>query len=535
MRRTFIVIFLAFLFLALRIEHSTLFYELGRDKRYQMTAAANLVAGKGISHCKTFPDDIAKVSCEELTWWSAGYPVVIAGLYKLTDDLITSDFILIVFGLVLFLFASFRFFSLWFENPFENWSFGAFLLFAGLSFTPFNYFSTNDLVSTSFLLVVLSEASIGFRDRRNAAFVIAGSAAFAAAFFKFSFYPFLAVVPAALFLLSILRRELAPTRYIIYFLLPISIGFLALLAFFPNHVTPPSGEWTQGWNWYNLGSQDPFAAKALFFIDFLLRRLDPGTTNGFTLLGLIQAFSILLVGSAACIAGRYVYLNLDSEREGGRTLSALIGIITVATVVVYLMWLSVRVATFYHPIYQAWTFVQETRYYGPAMVLILFTLFIFPNFIRTERRMLRLASIGLVLAMTLYAVAYWGFKNFDYFYNGRIEGSFEGGHRDDAEVAEFLKNDRSLDRGSTVLGFVSHAGAYRYPILLVKADPQRYPFPWYDWYVGSTAVNTSQPRALLVMIHKSPTVPDLDLLQQYRNSRILQLSTYDLYRVEITP
>src|SRR6187200_1898271 len=110
MRRGVIIVLLGLLFLALRVEHSVLFYDLGRDKRYQMTAAGNFAAGNGISHCITSAEDIATVSCEEMTWWSAGYPIVVGTLYKVTDDLITADFILILFGLLLFLFASFGFF-----------------------------------------------------------------------------------------------------------------------------------------------------------------------------------------------------------------------------------------------------------------------------------------------------------------------------------------------------------------------------------------------------------------------------------------
>ncbi|MEQ1764087.1 MAG: hypothetical protein ABL984_13220 [Pyrinomonadaceae bacterium] len=533
MRRTYIIVFLAVLFLGLRIEHGVLFYDLGRDKRYQMNAAGNFAAGNGLSHCITFADDIAKVTCQEVTWWSAGYPLVIGSLYKVTDDLITADFILILFGMITFLFASFRFFSLWSDDT--HWAFGAFLVFAGFSFTPFNYLGTNDLLSTSFIILAISEASFGLKEHKRWGFVVAGLAAFAAAFFKFNFYPLLAIVPAGLTLLALLRRDFTLIKYVLYFLAPIATCFLVLYAVFPDHVLPPRGVWVQGWNWHNLASQDPFGTKALFFIDFLLRRLDSGSMLGFVLLGLIHAFSIAAVLGMVYASGRYAKRNYRSESCDGRTLAAVLGIVTTGTVVAYLVWLSIRLPTFHHPIYIPWTFVQETRYYAPAMVLLIFAVFILPLHVDRRNSLLRLASLTLVIAACSYAVTYWGYKNFDYFYNGRVEGSFAGPHRDDATVAEFLKNDRTLDRRTTVLGFMTHAGAYGYPILLIETDPARFPFPWYDWYVGSIPVNSSERRTLLVTIHKSPTEADRAIVDRFQGVRILELETYDLYRLEILP
>jgi len=535
MRRGVIIVLLGLLFLALRVEHSVLFYDLGRDKRYQMTAAGNFAAGNGISHCITSAEDIATVSCEEMTWWSAGYPILVGMLYKITDDLIMADFILILFGSLLFLFASFRFFSLWSDDSAEHWAFGLFLIFAGFSFTPFNYFSTNDLLSTSFLILAINEASFGLRERKGSLFVIAGFALFAALFFKFSFYPFLGVVPAGLIFLALIRRDFEPIRFLGYFAIPVLFCFLALLAAFPNHVLPPSGEWTTGWYWNNLKSQDPFGAKALFFIDFLPRRLDSASPFGTVMLVCIHAFSIGIIGSVVYLSCRYLKVNVGAKENDGRTLSIVLGVLTFGTVVVYLVWLSLRLPTFEHPTYGPWTFVQETRYYGPAMVLLIFAVFVLPLYLDRRRFLLRGASIALVVTITSYAIAYWGYKNFDYFLNERTEGSFAGVPSDDATVAEFLKNDRALDRGSTVLGFISHAAAYGYPTLLIKTDPAKFPFPWYDWYVGSIPVNTSQPRTLLVTIHKAPTAADQEMLAQYEGVRILELKTYDLYRFEILP
>ena len=534
MRRTLIIVFLAFLFLALRVEHSSLFYDLGRDKRYQMIAAGNLAEGKGLSHCITFADDISKVSCQELTWWSAGYPIVLAGIYKLTDDLVTADFILLILGSLGFLLVSLRFFSIWIDFETDYWIVALFLAFAAFSFTPFNYLgTTTDLLSTVFLLFAITESAIGFRDRRSSKFVIAGAAAFAAVFFKFSFFPFLVVVPAGLGLLALLRREGAPLKYAAVFIGLLCVAFVILYVALPNYVLPPGGIMTPGWRWHNLLAQDPFGARALFFIDFLFRRIDKATTVGSVVYGLIQIFSIAVVAGFGYIAVRYAGKHFRSGENDGRLLSSVLCVLTAFLLVGYLCWLSIRVQTVYHPLYIPWTFVQETRYYAPAMVLLIYGVFIAPLYLRSCRPFLRLASLALVLAVCSFAVAFWGYKNYDYFYNGRVEGSFIGPHKDDTIVAEFLRNDTSLDRGKTVLGFLSYAEAYGYSTLLIEADPAVSPFPWYDWYVGSIPVATTQPRTLLVTIDKSLNGADREILNKYNGTRLLELSTYDLYRLEI--
>ncbi len=534
MKRILTLVILAFLFLALRVEHSTLFYDLGRDKRYQMVGAGNLAEGNGLSHCITFADDIANVSCRELTWWSAGYPLVVAGIYKLTNNLVTADFVLLLLGSLAFLFASFRFFSLWIDFKTDYWIFALFLVFAGFSFTPFHYLgTTTDLLGTVFVILTISEASHGFRDGKASGFVLAGAAAFAAVFFKFSFLPLVAIVPAGLGSLAILRREIEPLRFALYFFAPLTAGFVILYVTLPNHVLPPGGVWIQGWHWHNLLAQDAFGTRSLFFIDFLFRRIDRSTTFGVIVIGLIQVFSITVLGGVGYLSTRFVTKHFRSTILDGRTLSALLGVFAVATIVVYLAWLSIRLPTFFHPLYIPWTFVQETRYYGPAMVLLIYAVFILPLYLVRRGSVLRIGSVGLVLAVCCYAAAFWSYKNFDYFVGNRVEGSFIGPHRDDAIVAEYLKNDSTLDRRTTVLGFLSHAGAYGYTTLLIETDPVVCPFPWYDWYVGSIPIATSQPRTLLVTVHKSPTSADQEMLDKYGGTLLLELSTYDLYRLEI--
>ncbi len=535
MRRTLIIVFLAFLFLALRVEHSSLFYDLGRDKRYQMIAAGNLAEGKGLSHCITFADDISKASCQELTWWSAGYPIVLAGIYKLTDDLVTADFVLLILGSLGFLLVSLRFFSIWVDFETEYWIVALFLVFTAFSFTPFNYLgTTTDLLSTVFLIFTITESAVGFRDRRSSKFLIAGAAAFAAVFFKFSFFPLLIVVPVGLGLLALLRRDGAPLKYAAVYLASLCAAFAILYLALPNYILPPGGIMTPGWRWNNLLAQDPFGARALFFLDFLFRRIDTTTSIGSAVYGLIQIFSIAVVVGFGYIAARYASKHFrSSENDRGRTLSALLSILTVVLLVGYLCWLSIRVQTVYHPLYIPWTFVQETRYYGPAMVLLLYGVFIAPRYLRSRGHLLKMGSLALAVAVCSFAVAFWGYKNYDYFYNGRVEGSFIGPHKDDTIVAEFLRNDASLDRGKTVLGFLSYAEAYGYSTLLIEADPAVSPFPWYDWYVGSIPVATTQPRTLLVTINKSPNRADRAILNKYNGTRLLELSTYDLYRLEI--
>lgn len=536
MRRGFVIAFFIFLFFALRVEHGTLFYDLGRDKRYQMTAAANLASGHGITHCITYAEDISKVSCQELTWWAAGYPVVIAGLYRITGDLITSDFLLIVLGLAMFLFASFRFLSLWRETDADSWISGAFFAFISFSFAPFNYLPSTDLVALGLLLISLIEASLACRNRSVWGFVFAGSAAFGAAFFKFSYYPFLATVPLGLVIIAFARRRSDSTiANIAAFLTPVLIGFLLIGITFPNHLLPPGGGLIQGWHFENLLYQDPFATKSLFFFDFLIRRADGLGSLGTIILAIVHTFSITILITITYASVRHVLGGFGDDSSRGRTLFAVLGLVTGAISISYLSWLSIRLPLYHHPIYAPWTFVQETRYYAPAMVLLVFATFVIPLWLPRTRTTLRSASIALIIAISGYAVAYWTGKNIDYFYNGRIEGSFAGGHKDDADLAEFLRNESSFDRTATVLGFVSHASAYGYPTLLTKTEPGTYPFPWFDWYPGSSEINTSQPRTLLIKTDKQATPDELKIIAEYNGNVLKEFQTFDVYRLEIQP
>ena len=97
---------LFFLALALQLGNRALFYDLHPDKVRQITAAGNLLRGRGISDCWADPADLARVSCEAQTAWPAGYPLLSAAMTRLTDDFIVTDAVIEAVALALVLLAA---------------------------------------------------------------------------------------------------------------------------------------------------------------------------------------------------------------------------------------------------------------------------------------------------------------------------------------------------------------------------------------------------------------------------------------------
>jgi hypothetical protein len=74
-RRSGLTVALLLLAFGLRLGNRALFYDLFPDKVRQMTAAGNLLRGRGISACWADAADLARVICRPQTDWPAGYPM----------------------------------------------------------------------------------------------------------------------------------------------------------------------------------------------------------------------------------------------------------------------------------------------------------------------------------------------------------------------------------------------------------------------------------------------------------------------------
>jgi hypothetical protein len=353
--------------------------DFNMDKARQLVIAQNFSAGEGFTLRTADPRDLADTISLRIPWWPIGYPFLMSSLNVLFHDYILSSIVLDLLG-VLVLFKSF--FTFFRVLDLGRRPFILFLIFTAFSFAPYFYLGSTDFLSAALYLLALSMAL----DRPGAArCVTLGAAVFVAAFLRYAYYPFTVIIPIFLFVNG-KRREALVT------FLSTALPLAALLAFYQ----------------YYFGS--PFYVKGVdaFFPEHLLH-MDPFPLRSFFLLELAEknlpASMLYLVRPAAWIVSLVLLgmLAVNYLQGVNRKFLSLL-FMTVGLNVAMLSYYSLK-----NPPQSGWidwwTYVQETRYYAPSMLLIQVGLFAAALQAKGSR-VVRYGAICFVAVITLFSMLF---------------------------------------------------------------------------------------------------------------------------------
>ncbi|MDQ3062623.1 MAG: hypothetical protein M3R14_07130 [Acidobacteriota bacterium] len=536
LNRITILIILFLLAFGLRIGHRIIFYDLSYDKTRQISASGNYIKNNGISDCTVTANNLAEITCKPQTWWASGYPVLLSWLNYFTKDFIISDYILIGLGfLILFLSAYFIFesinYSLTIVSPFH-----LFLLFSAFSFAPYHYLSTADLLSFAFFVAGCAASLYIIKGVYFSASILTGLLFFSSGFIKYNFYPFLIIIPIALFIVFLLTRKRQLIYSIIIYTITVLIGFCLLWILFPNNLTnQESKNFPTGWNWKHLLEFDVFPLKAFFFLDPFLLRLESYYWLEFIArLGLFT-ISFIFVLSFLIYAFnnlRKVYykkiINLENYVY-------LLGSITLIINIGFLTWLSLRLAEFPQVGNPNWTFVWETRYYIPTMFFFQVYLFSLPFKIDLSVKKLK-GIIGILAIIPIvFAITYWSWKHFDIFINKRLDGTYYAESADKVKIGNFLRDNLHKETQPSVLTFLNYGEGYG-ANRIINHNAKGYGATRLDWdFSVSEKLNTSRSITLFFVLPRELSSLEGEFVKVNNATIVLELSKSNLYRMEVEP
>src|SRR5581483_10021852 len=78
------------------------YFQFDTDKLYQAVAAKNLVEGYGITINQVHASDLSKEYYEPMIGWPPGYTLIIAPVYKITNNLVLSCIIVDILAILFF-------------------------------------------------------------------------------------------------------------------------------------------------------------------------------------------------------------------------------------------------------------------------------------------------------------------------------------------------------------------------------------------------------------------------------------------------
>lgn len=368
-----ILLFVLFLSaLLLRLEYKAAFFDFTPDNAAQICCAVNLLHGRGISLSFTDPDDLSQDRTIPNFSWPWGYPVCLAGFLFVFRHPLLASYLLDAVAIAIILTSIYGIFRL-LAFPFHGMV--VLLLMLGVNYCPFMYFTSTCLWSLALYLAACF-FSIKLLTQEKAPlthWLLPGILLFCSCFFRYSYYPMTTAIPAAFLFTGLLQRNPAKIKggcWILACAATLILGQTLLMKWISGSGVYVSNNTSTGFFPEHLLHLDEFPVKALIQT-VTLRQLLGFEHNS-------PLFSLMLHGCSAVILGYLICkifrIRLWEKFKTGpvdaQHAFLLIGLFTILINAASLMLLSLR----YPPQTNwtaFWTFVQETRYFAPAMIFLM--------------------------------------------------------------------------------------------------------------------------------------------------------------------
>ncbi|MCC2545338.1 hypothetical protein LJY25_02690 [Hymenobacter sp. BT175] len=385
------------------------------DNMLQTASAVNLIRGHGVSIAVARMQDLGRLHYNPLAVWPPGYAWLMGLLLRepVSDHQILLALWLIHILGVLLLFGAWWFLLRRLRPTLQPWAPAVFFLFWGIANTPFNNLYNTDLWSfglycagVTHLLFLLSEAPVAGSARQWTWVVAMSTLSFAACLMRFAYYP-LAFLPPLVLLGAWWRLQ--PGRLMALTGLALSAGLVGALVGYQKFVAGNAYYLTEFYHqpgfhiyWDNLRLFDPFLLNGVLAGGVMQ------LVKGGTLPYYLVALTVSSLVAAALVIGARVEYQVARASGSMQLRHLLLGVWVASALVLLglLVALSLRYPAALVDWWPGgrWTYVADTRYFAPIMLIVSALLLIFLLSTRSPL-FLRLLCAVLLLLTTLNALA----------------------------------------------------------------------------------------------------------------------------------
>jgi hypothetical protein len=355
-----------------KIAFTWYFATLDGDKLYQAAAAKNFAEGHGITIKQVHAPDLSKEVYEPLQAWPPGYSVITAGIYLLINNLNIACFIIDIFSIIFF-FVVLRKLLLRLQIP--AWLINLLLLFNGLFFTSYTWFSTpTDLLTLACTLYACYLSLSLFDERKKPVSGIwLGIVNSIPAWLRYLSIPVSLVIPVFLLWNGWLKKDKQLMRQAWQTTLVTVLGVAGVLIFQQSYAGNaayiPAAE--KGLFWSNLLRVHPILFGSLINMEFYGVQLSTLTGISYPVwMEVMKWVSMLVCG---VLLGSFLYIGFKKKWKAETNWQAFLmmgGLISLGTILL-LGYLSLTISEYYPPPRNfSWTYVSGTRYYVFMHVLL---------------------------------------------------------------------------------------------------------------------------------------------------------------------
>lgn len=372
------------------------FHNIRVDRSFQLMAMQNLVHGHGVSLAHVLPSDLSATIYEPLIKWPPGYSLLIAPFYLLfnQDYFLASLIVEILFAIVLIVFCR-KILSV-LEVP--VYLINGFTLLCGFFIYEFYVITNTDAITATFFIAALYFALLVLKSQENRFrnLLLLTVLLYACGLLKYLFIPVIFIVPVFLLLYGFLKNDKTRKKAgaIVFFAL--AAGICALLIYQKS----VGGAAT----YISQPERGFFPANLLSFFPYLPASfIKPGTIETAGAPGAVMdGFRAVHLVMLCAILAAFVFLFSKKKFQSHLLKTSFFGIsfLVTAAISLVLMFLSVRVAKEETFPGVFWTYVEEARYYGAAVILIQLSVFLLCSFHSVKKGVRYL----LFFLMLLFAV-----------------------------------------------------------------------------------------------------------------------------------
>ena len=371
---------LLLLTILLRVEHRYFYRNFYVDTEIQIAAAANLLKANGLSLAQADPLSLS-ISYQPLFGFTPGYSLLMIPPYLLLKNWIWASFLLDCVAIIL-LFAAIH---LWFRFTFEkkrNTYYSLFLVFAAFSPAPFHYLTASGLWACATfawglyaLYRILDEPS----DKKWMFQAILILAMFFSVLLRYAYVSVAILPPIMMAFVAWQKKDkgLCSMAIINMLMLSLLLGGLAIYQYSIQGSVNYLQASSRGFFPAHLLSIDPFPFKAFVYYgiphELYVKELSAYLYVGLKSISYIcSAFILFLLLFHWIKPGALRNTAISSPKMGTWLLISLCVIFANVAILAYL---SLKVPAESWNWTSFWTYVMESRYYMPSMLVILLSVY----------------------------------------------------------------------------------------------------------------------------------------------------------------
>lgn len=433
-----VLLFLILVSLFLRIQYESTFVDMDNDKMAQLSSAKSFIANKGFSIC-SIDYYTNEVTGKFLTDFPPGYALTIIPIYKITHNFVTASIILDILAIIFLYIVLFKFLQfLQFSKLKKLFIF----IFFGISYTPFFHLTSTDLLSLTVFqwALYLSLRFIEKPQKLVLQAVIIGVLLYFTAFFRYSYYPILFMIPGAIFIMGYLNKNKKQLQFSILsgitaaILLGIQIIVIKLQSGLMVRDLSNTGIFLK-----NLLQYDAFPLKSLFFYE----GLDAAFKSNFLIYSIFTCATLLFSIFIIIEILRFYRKRIIQEQSVKNYM--FINIVVLLGNVLFLSYMSFtqKPLDWQNP---PWTYVEETRYYSQS--ILFFEIIIISGILSqlySHKIKQYIYSIFLVTIFG-YAFLYWTNNNYKLYVKKDNQYTFKGMNKELLQIKDMINSIENVNK-----------------------------------------------------------------------------------------